>query len=96
MYVTIVDVWVKPDCLEDFIKASETNHLASIQEAENLRFDVLQNHEDPCKFVLYEAYKTQQGATDHKETQHYLTWRETVADMMTQPRKGYAHTSIKP
>ena len=96
MYVTLVDVWVKPECVDDFIKASEKNHDASIKEPENCRFDVLQSADDPCKFVLYEAYKTENGAKAHKETAHYLAWRETVAEMMAKPRQGHVHKGLKP
>lgn len=96
MFVTIVDVWVKPDQVEAFIAASELNHLASVQEPENLRFDILQSAEDPGKFVLYEAYQTEAGAAAHKQTEHYLKWRETVADMMAKPRAGHVHTGLKP
>lgn len=96
MFVTIVDVWVKPDQVEAFIAASEMNHLASVQEPENLRFDVLQSADDPCKFVLYEAYQTQAGAAAHKQTEHYLQWRDTVAVMMEKPRQGHVHHALKP
>lgn len=96
MFVTIVDVWVKPESVEAFITACEKNHLASIQEPENMRFDVLQDANDACKFVLYEAYQTEAGAKAHKETAHYLEWRETVAEMMAQPRQGHVHNGIKP
>lgn len=96
MFVTIVDVWVKQERVNEFIEASEKNHLASVQEPENLRFDILQSQDDPCKFVLYEAYQTEAGAKAHKDTAHYLQWRETVADMMAQPRQGHVHNGLKP
>lgn len=96
MFVTIVDVWVKPDHVEAFIAATEKNHHASVKEPENFRFDVLQSADDPCKFVLYEAYRTEAGAKAHKETEHYLQWRETVADMMAQPRQGHVHKGLQP
>lgn len=96
MHTTIVHVYVKPESVDDFIAASEKNHLASIQEPENRRFDVLQDAADPTKFVLYEAYATAAGAAAHKETAHYLAWRESVADMMAQPREGVAHHGLFP
>lgn len=96
MFVTIVDVWVKPESVQAFIEACEKNHLASIQEPENLRFDVLQDAQEPTKFVLYEAYQTEQGALAHKTTAHYLEWRETVAEMMLKPRKGTVMKGLKP
>ncbi len=88
MIVTFVHVWVKKGHIEDFKDASVKNHKESIKEPGNLRFDVLQDDSDPAKFVLYEAYESENAATAHKETTHYLEWRETVADWMAQPRKG--------
>jgi len=96
MYVTIVYVRVKEKHIDDFIKASTTNHLASVQEAGNCRFDILQEKGSPDEFVLYEAYDSEQDAAAHKMTQHYLTWRETVADWMSEPRKGITYTGLLP
>lgn len=96
MVVTCVHVYVKADCVEDFIAATRQNHENSIKEPENERFDVLQDPADPTHFVLYEAYKTPEGAAAHKTTTHYLTWRETVAPWMAQPRQGIPYTVIAP
>jgi autoinducer 2-degrading protein len=96
MHVTIVHVWVKPESIDAFVEACRLNHEASVQEAGNRRFDVLQDAADPAKFVLYEAYADADDAAAHKQTQHYSTWRETVADMMAQPRQGVAHKGLYP
>ena len=88
MITTIVDVYVKEEFVEDFIKASEKNHKGSTAEPENLRFDIIQSEGDPCHFVLYEAYASQEGAAAHKETAHYAEWRDSVADWMAKPRQG--------
>ena len=96
MHVTIVHVWVKPESVDAFIVASRANHEASVQEPGNRRFDVLQDIEDPNKFVLYEAYATVEDAAAHKGTKHYLTWRDRVADMMAQPRQGVVHKGLFP
>ncbi len=96
MQVTIVHVEVKSEYIDDFIEASRLNHEASIREQGNFRFDVLQLKDNPCKFVLYESYKTKEDATKHKETSHYLKWRETVADWMAVPRQGVAYTGLFP
>lgn len=88
MIATIVDVYVKEECIEDFIAASAKNHKGSTAEPENLRFDIIQSEDDPSHFVLYEAYASQEGVVAHKETEHYAEWRDTVADMMQKPRKG--------
>ncbi len=96
MIVTFVHVWVKPESVEDFKKASIENHGNSIKEPGNLRFDVLQDSNDLNKFVLYEAYESQEAAAAHKQTTHYLKWRETVADMMAKSREGVAHNILAP
>ena len=96
MQVTIVHVHVTPDHIDDFIEASRLNHEASVNEPGNLRFDVLQSSEDPSRFVLYEAYRDAEEAAKHKQTKHYLTWRDTVADWMQEPRKGIAYEGLHP
>lgn len=96
MVTTIVHVYVKPEHIEDFIKASQKNHEASVLESGNLRFDVLQDFSEPSKFVLYEAYATEEAAAKHKETAHYLLWRDTVADYMAKPREGVKHRTLFP
>lgn len=88
MYVTIVYVHVKPERVRDFVEASRLNHEAAVNEPGNLRFDVLQSAEDPTRFVLYEAYRDEAASKAHKETAHYLVWRDAVADWMAEPRKG--------
>lgn len=94
MHVTLVYVKVKPSHIEEFIKATQANHLASVQEPGNLRFDVIQEDADPAGFVLYEAYHSEDAARAHKQTEHYLAWRDTVADWMAQPRKGVLHKGL--
>ncbi|MBR9999988.1 MAG: antibiotic biosynthesis monooxygenase [Cyclobacteriaceae bacterium] len=96
MIVTFVHVWVKEDRINDFIQATLSNHSKSVREAGNLRFDVLQDSNDPAKFVLYEAYESDAAAADHKDTPHYLHWKETVADWMLKPREGIKHRIIAP
>ena len=96
MYVTIVYVHVKEQHIDDFIKASKVNHLASVEEPGNRRFDVLQQAESQSEFVLYEAYSTEQDAIDHKSTAHYLAWRETVSDWMSDTRQGISYTALLP
>ncbi|MEM6347503.1 MAG: antibiotic biosynthesis monooxygenase [Bacteroidota bacterium] len=96
MIVTIVHVWVKPEHIDAFIKATLLNHENSIKEPGNRRFDFLQSAEDPGKFTLYEVYETEEDVKAHKTTEHYLTWRETVNDWMAQPRKGVRHVVMGP
>lgn len=96
MIVTLVNVWVKETYIEDFITVTIKNHKESVKEPGNLRFDILQDAEDPAKFVLYEAYKSEEAAAAHKSTDHYKAWRDAVANWMAQPRQGFRHKIIYP
>lgn len=88
MHVTLVHVRVKPETINAFIAACHANHLASTREPGNRRFDVLQDPQDATRFILYEAYASAQDAAAHKATPHYLQWRDSVAEMMAEPRRG--------
>jgi autoinducer 2-degrading protein len=96
MYVVCVHVHVKPDDREDFIQATLENARNTVHEPGNLRFDVLQQADDPNRFVLYEAYCDEAGAAAHKDTPHYAAWRDAVAPWMAEPRHGVKHTSLFP
>jgi autoinducer 2-degrading protein len=96
MHVTLVYVHVIASHKADFVAATRKNHAASIQEAGNLRFDVLQSGEDSARFVLYEAYLTAEAAAAHKQTPHYRTWKETVAPWMASPRRGVTYEGLCP
>jgi len=96
MIVTVVNVFVKPENIGQFIEATIENHQHSIREKGNLRFDVLQHRNDSSKFTLYEAYESDEAAAAHKNTTHYLKWRETVEPWMAGPREGIAHTVLAP
>jgi len=96
MYIVHVHVHVKPEYVEAFREASLANARASVQEPGIARFDVLQSTDDPTRFVLVEVYRTPEAAAAHKETAHYKTWRDTVADMMAEPRSGLKYTNCFP
>ena len=96
MIVTCVYVKVKSSKIEDFIVASGTNHDESVKEPGNLRFDFCQMADDPARFLIYEAYESEEAAAAHKNTPHYLKWRDTVAEMMAEPRKGVKYKILKP
>jgi autoinducer 2-degrading protein len=96
MNVTIVHVRVKPEHIVEFVEATRLNHEASVQEPGNRRFDVLQSADEPTHFVLYEAYASEADALAHKETAHYLRWRETVGRWMAEPRVGVPFIGLLP
>ena len=96
MIVTCVHLNVKPAVIKSFIDATIENHLESVKEPGNLRFDVIQQADDPCRFMLYEAYETEIAAANHKNTAHYLKWRNAVQDFMAEPRYGIKYNIIEP
>jgi quinol monooxygenase YgiN len=96
MLVVHVHVHVKPDCVEDFKEATTENARNSVQEAGIARFDVIQQMDDPTRFVLVEVYRTAEDPARHKETAHYARWRDTVAEMMAEPRSSVKYDNIYP
>ncbi len=87
---------IKEDDVDAFIAATRANHEASVGEPGNRRFDVLQAPEDATRFILYEAYASAADAAAHKETAHYLAWRDAVAGMMAEPRRGEPMNGLFP
>ena len=96
MHVTIVHVQVKPEHVDAFIEATRENHVGSVQESGNMRFDILQLSSDPTQFVLYEAYASASDAASHKSTPHYQKWRERVEPWMAEPRRGVNYNGVFP
>ena len=96
MQVTLVHVHVKPEFVDAFIAATRANHEGSVKEPGNRRFDVLQNPEDPTRFILYEAYVSAEDAAAHKQTAHYAAWRDAVAGMVAEPRTGVPMNGLFP
>jgi quinol monooxygenase YgiN len=68
----------------------------SINEKGIARFDFLQNQEEPAKFILLEAYKTENAPAEHKETDHYKKWKATVEPMMAETRFSIKYSNILP
>ncbi|MBM3847239.1 MAG: antibiotic biosynthesis monooxygenase [Verrucomicrobia bacterium] len=96
MLVVHVHVRVKPECLEAFLAATVANARASLQEPGIARFDIVQQQDDPCRFVLVEAYRTADAPAAHKTTTHYAIWRDSVAPMMAEPRSSVKYDNIHP
>lgn len=96
MVVTCVHIRVRPESVDAFIEASVENHKQSVKEPGNLRFDFVRQADDPSRFMIYEAYESEAAVAAHKETPHYLKWRDTVKDMMAEPRYGIKYDIIEP
>jgi quinol monooxygenase YgiN len=87
---------VKSDSVEAFKLATLANARESIKEPGIARFDVLQQQDDPTRFIFIEAYRTAEAPAAHKETKHYQTWRDTVAPMMAEARNSTKFTNVFP
>lgn len=96
MLIVHVHVQVKPDRVETFKAASLDNARLSVQEPGIARFDVIQQTDDPTRFVLVEVYRTEDAPAAHKATGHYATWRDAVADMMAAPRQSTKFHNVFP
>ena len=96
MLVVHVQVHVKPECVAAFTAASVANARESVREPGIARFDVVQQADDPTRFVLVEAYRTAEAPAAHKATAHYANWRDTVAPMMAEPRGSVKFSNLFP
>jgi (4S)-4-hydroxy-5-phosphonooxypentane-2,3-dione isomerase len=96
MLIVHVDVHVRPERAEDFLAATLVNAQASLAEPGVLRFDVLQDHADPAHVVLTEVYRDDEASAAHKLTPHYAVWRDTVAEMMAEPRQSARYSAAFP
>jgi autoinducer 2-degrading protein len=96
MHIVHVFVRVKPEAVEAFRAASLDNARESVKEPGIARFDVLQAQDEPTRFVLVEVYRTPEDPARHKETAHYATWRDTVAEMMAEPRSSSVYSNLYP
>ena len=96
MLIVHVFVHVKADQVEAFKAATVDNASHSIQESGIARFDVIQQSDDPPKFVLVEVYRDADAPARHKETAHYLRWRDAVGPMMAEPRQSIKYSNVFP
>lgn len=96
MLIVHVQVRVLPEHVAAFIQATRANAAASLREPGIVRFDVVQDVEDPTRFTLVEAYRDAEAPTRHKETPHYAAWRDTVAPWMAEPRRSVKFMEVFP
>ena len=96
MLVVHVHVHVKPEHVEAFRQATLDNARHSVLESGIARFDVVQQADDPTRFVLVEAYRTAEAVAAHKATAHYARWRDAVADWMAEPRTSVKYANVHP
>ncbi|HET8550452.1 MAG TPA: antibiotic biosynthesis monooxygenase [Bryobacteraceae bacterium] len=96
MLIVHVHVHVKPEFVDAFREASLENARNSLREAGIARFDVIQQSDDPTRFILVEVYRTADAPAAHKDTAHYAKWRDTVASMMAEPRSSVKYVNAFP
>jgi (4S)-4-hydroxy-5-phosphonooxypentane-2,3-dione isomerase len=96
MLIVHVHTHVLPECVDRFKEATSKNARQSLNEPGVARFDVVQQQDDPTRFVLVEAYRTAGAPAAHKETMHYQVWRDAVAPMMAEPRSSVKYTNVFP
>ena len=96
MLIVHVFVHVKPESVEAFKAASLENARNSVQEPGVIRFDVVQQADDPNRFLLMEIYRTAEDPARHKETAHYAAWRDAVESMMAEPRRSVKYAALFP
>ena len=96
MLIVHVFVHVTADSVDAFAAATLENARSSIREPGVIRFDVVQQDDDPTRFLLIEIYRTPADPGRHKETTHYATWRDTVEPMMAEPRRSAKYHALFP
>jgi quinol monooxygenase YgiN len=96
MHVIHVHVHVRVDAIGAFRQATLANAEQSLREPGVARFDVLQQQDDPTRFILVEAYRSAGAIAAHKETPHYAAWRDAVAPLMTEPRSSTRYVNVVP
>ena len=96
MLIVHVHVRVKAEFIDAFKEASLENARHSVEEPGIARFDVIQQADDPARFLLVEVYRSHEASARHKETAHYATWRDKVALMMAEPRTSVKYSNIFP
>jgi len=94
MFIYIVHISVKTECVEEFKSATLENARNTVNEPNNRRFDVLQQADDPTKFTLYEVYADESALEKHRQTAHYARWKSAVEPWMAEPRRAVKYTEL--
>ena len=96
MLILCVQVHVKPEAVEAFREATTENARISRREPGVARFDLMEQADDPARFMLYEAYRDAAAQAAHKETAHYRAWAARTVDMFAEPRTRQLYRAIDP
>src|SRR5690348_3312557 len=96
MLIVHVHVHVTPESVDPFVAASRENARHSAEEPGVVRFDLVQQEDDPTRFLLIEIYRTLDDPARHKATPHYAAWRDAVEPMMAEPRRSVKYRALAP
>ena len=96
MNVTLVEINIKPERVDEFLAVFRANHEGAVKEPGNLRFDVLQDPEVKTRFLIYEAYRDDEAVLAHKQTPHYLACVAKLEELMSEPRKKSTFVGLLP
>jgi len=92
----VVTIHVKTESIQAFREASVVNAKASLEEPGVIRHDIVQQADDPTRFLLVEVFRSRQDGLAHKETAHFHAWEARVNDMMAEPRKATVYNLVWP
>ena len=97
MCVLMVTLQVKPERREQFMEAMLGDARGSNEDEPGcLRFDTLQDTEDPNRIHLYEVYRDEAAFKAHQQAPHYLKWRDTVRDWFASPTVRHVCRNVYP
>ena len=97
MYVLMVTIKIKPEHKEAFMESMLGDAVGSVRnEPGCLRFDVMQDEEDPNKIYLHEVYKDRAAFDAHLQAPHFIKWRDAVADWFAEPAVAGRGSNVFP
>ena len=87
MYALTVIAYVLENETEAFLQKTMVCARATRSENGNLRYDILQNEDNPLGFVIYEVYRSKDDFLFHRTTPHSQKWKAETESMMAKPRE---------
>ena len=96
MVVLQVTVQVKPEHAADFLEIVRYDAEHSEKDEPGcLRFDVLQDRDDPNRFYFYEVYRNEAALEAHRQTPHFkLYFEKTQPWLAAAPERRIAKNII--
>ncbi len=88
--------FIKPELVEEYKTATLENAIKTMEEPGVLRFDVLQDKEDPSHFSLFEVYRDIEAREKHLETEHFFAWKEVALAAFAKKGHGFEFEAVHP